>query len=75
MRRSALRHMAPGLLSLDDSDALTLDAASRAAPESGIDDHLDVVRSLQKIVPIHREVPVLYYFYDMPTSLMAEAPL
>ena len=73
MRRSALRHMAPGLLSLDDNDALALDAASRAAPESGIDDRLDVVRALQKIAPIHREVLVLYYFDDMPTALMAEA--
>lgn len=73
MRRSALRHMAPGLLSLDDDDELALNAASRAAPESGIDDRLDVVRALQKIAPIHREVLVLYYFDDMPTALMAQA--
>ena len=61
MRRSALRHMTPGLVSLDDSDELVMDAASRAAPDAGIDYQLDVVRALQKIAPIHREVLVLYY--------------
>lgn len=73
MRRSALRHMSPGLISLDDSDELTMDAASRAAPDAGIDDHLDAVRALRKIAPIHREVLVLHYFDDMPTALMAQA--
>ena len=73
MRRSALRHMTPGLISLDDSDELVMDAASRAAPDAGIDYQLDVVRALQKIAPIHREVLVLHYFDDMTTALMARA--
>lgn len=73
MRRCALRHMTPGLISLDDRDELAMDAASRAAPDAGIDDRLDVVRGLLKIAPIHREVLVLHYFDDMPTALMAQA--
>ena len=69
MRRSALRHMVPGPLSLDDSE----EAFHVAAPATGADDRLDVVRALTRIAPIHREVLVLYYFDDMPTARMAEA--
>ena len=69
MRRDALRHMVPGPQSLDDSE----EAADEAAPASGIDDRLDVVKALTRIAPIHREVLVLYYFDDMPTAKMAEA--
>ena len=69
MRRDALRHMVPGPQSLDDSE----EAASKAAPASGIDDRLDVVKALTRIAPIHREVLVLFYFDDMSTAKMAEA--
>jgi DNA-directed RNA polymerase specialized sigma24 family protein len=69
MRRDALRYMVPGPQSLDDSD----EAAGKAAPASGIDDRLDVVKALTRIAPIHREVLVLFYFDDMPTAKMAEA--
>ena len=69
MRRSALRHMVPGPLSLDEND----EALHVAAPVSGSDDRLDVVKALTRIAPIHREVLVLYYFDDMPTAQMAEA--
>ncbi len=68
MRRSALRHVAPGLLSLDADEM-----PESAAPDAGLDDRLDVVKALARIAPIHREVLVLYYFDDMPTALMAEA--
>ncbi|ODV14378.1 MAG: RNA polymerase subunit sigma-24 [Rubrivivax sp. SCN 70-15] len=68
MRRSALRHMAPGLLSLDADEM-----PEAPAPDAGLDDRLDVVKALARIAPIHREVLVLYYFDDMPTALMAEA--
>ena len=69
MRRSALRHMVPGPMSLDDSE----EAFQVAAPATGADDRLDVVKALTRIAPIHREVLVLYYFDDMPTARMAEA--
>lgn len=69
MRRNALRHMVPGPLSLDEND----EAFHVAAPASGSDDRLDVVKALTRIAPIHREVLVLYYFDDMPTAQMAEA--
>ena len=69
MRRDALRHMVPGPQSLDDDE----EAAGQAAPASGIDDRLDVVKALTRIAPIHREVLVLFYFDDMPTAKMAEA--
>ena len=68
MRRSALRHVAPGPRSLGDEDP-----PEPAAPDSHIDDRLDVVKALERIAPIHREVLVLYYFDDMPTAQMAEA--
>jgi RNA polymerase sigma-70 factor (ECF subfamily) len=68
MRRSALRHLAPGPQSLDDAGM-----PEQAAPDAGIDDRLDVVKALSRIAPIHREVLVLYYFDDMPTLQMAEA--
>ena len=68
MRRSALRHVAPGPRSLGDEDP-----PEQAAPDSHIDDRLDVVKALERIAPIHREVLVLYYFDDMPTAQMAEA--
>ncbi len=69
MRRSALRHLAPGLQPVDDEDALS----AEAAPDAGTDDRLDVLTALSRIAPIHREVLVLYYFDDMPTAQMAEA--
>jgi RNA polymerase sigma factor (sigma-70 family) len=69
MRRSALRHMVPGPLSLDENE----EALNVAAPLVDADDRLDVVKALTRIAPIHREVLVLYYFDDMPTARMAEA--
>jgi len=69
MRRSVFRHVTPYAQSLEDSDEADLGAA----PDSGIDDRLDVVKALGKIAPIHREVLVLHYFDDMPTAQIAEA--
>jgi RNA polymerase sigma factor (sigma-70 family) len=68
MRRSALRHLAPGpeQLAEDYQD-------DQPAAETNQDDRLDVVKALARIAPIHREVLVLYYFDDMPTAQMAEA--
>ena len=68
MRRHAFRHMVPGPVSIDDPDL-----PEPVAPETGLDDKLDVVKALARIAPIHREVLVLYYFDDMPTARMAEA--
>lgn len=68
MRRGALRHLTPGPQSLDDADL-----PEQEAPDAGLDDRLDVVKALSRIAPIHREVLVLYYFNDMPTTQMAEA--
>lgn len=68
MRRESLRQLAPGNQSMDD-EALP----EQAAPDTGLDDHLDVVKALARIAPIHREVLVLFYFDDMPTMQMAEA--
>lgn len=68
MRRSAFRYMAPESASTDE-DSL----AEQAAPDTGLDDRLDVVKALARIATIHREVLVLYYFDDMPTAQMAEA--
>ncbi len=68
MRRHAFRHMAPGLVSIEDHEL-----PEQAAPDAGLDDRLDVVKALTRIAPIHREVLVLYYFDDMPTAQMAEA--
>lgn len=69
MRRHALRHLAPMAVAIDD-DGRGYDAP---APDAGLDDQLDVVKALTRIAPIHREVLVLFYFDDMPTSQMAEA--
>ena len=68
MRRSALRHLTPGLQPLDDEDM-----PDQPAPDAGLDDRLDVVKALGRIAPINREVLVLYYFDDMPTAQIAEA--
>ena len=68
MRRSALRHLAPGPQPLEE-EAMS----EQAAPDGGLDDRLDVVKALSRIAPIHREVLVLYYFDDMPTAQMADA--
>lgn len=68
MRRNALRHLVPGPLSSDDA-ALP----EAAAPDTGLDDRLDIVKALTRIAPFHREVLVLFYFDDMPTAQMAEA--
>lgn len=70
MRRHAFRHMVPHTESLDTD---TLAAAERASDDHALDDHLDVVKALARIAPIHREVLVLFYFDDMPTAMMAEA--
>lgn len=69
MRRHALRHLVPGPQSLEDDD----EASGLPAPDSGLDNQLDVVKALTRIAPIHREVLVLFYFDDMPTAQMAEA--
>lgn len=69
MRRSVFRHLPPFTQSLDDSE----EAEWGEAPDTGIDNRLDVVKALSRIAPIHREVLVLYYFDDMPTALIAEA--
>jgi RNA polymerase sigma-70 factor (ECF subfamily) len=68
MRRSALRHLAPGPQSLEDADTI-----EHATTDAAVDDRLDVVKALSSIAPIHREVLVLYYFDDMATAEMAEA--
>ncbi|MEO7953718.1 MAG: RNA polymerase sigma factor [Polaromonas sp.] len=70
MRRHALRHLVPASQSLDSS---AYHSAEPAAPDAGLDDQLDVVKALGRIAPIHREVLVLFYFDDMPTTQMAEA--
>ena len=69
MRRSIFRHITPYAQSLEDSDETELGQA----PDSGIDNRLDVVKALSRIAPIHREVLVLHYFDDMPTAQIAEA--
>lgn len=69
MRRHALRYLVPGPQSLDDDD----EAHGLPAPDLGLDNQLDVVKALTRIAPIHREVLVLFYFDDMPTTQMAEA--
>ena len=71
MRRHALRHLVPGTQSFDSNTGD--DAFEQAAPDTGLDDQLDVVKALARIAPIHREVLVLFYFDDMPTAQMAEA--
>ncbi len=68
MRRSAYRYLVPATASLEE-----LDLPDEAAPVSGIDDRLDVVKALARIAPIHREALVLFYFDDMPTAQMAQA--
>lgn len=69
MRRSIFRHITPCTQSLEDSDEADLGQA----PDSGIDNRLDVVKALSRIAPIHREVLVLHYFDDMPTAQIADA--
>lgn len=69
MRRSLFRHLPPCTISLEDSD----EALWGEVPDAGIDNRLDVVKALSRIAPIHREVLVLHYFDDMPTSQIAEA--
>ncbi len=69
MRRSIFRHISPCAQSLEDSDEADL----LQAPDSGIDNRLDVVKALGRIAPIHREVLALHYFDDMPTAQIAEA--
>ena len=71
MRRSIFRHLPPypSQALSDHEDAME----GVAAPDSGIDNRLDVVKALSRIAPIHREVLVLHYFDDMPTAQIAEA--
>lgn len=69
MRRSVFRHITPCTQSLEDSDEADLGEA----PDTGVDDRLDVVKALGRIAPIHREVLVLHYFDEMPTAQIAEA--
>lgn len=70
MRRHAFRHFDPAQL-----QALPLqDSAEEGVNHhDALDAQLDVVKALGRIAPIHREVLVLYYFDDMPTTQMAEA--
>ncbi len=67
MRRSTFRYSG-GAISLDDARLVDEPTA-----DSGVDDHLDVVKALARLAPIHREVLVLFYFDDMPTADMAKA--
>jgi RNA polymerase sigma-70 factor (ECF subfamily) len=69
MRRSIFRHLPPLTQSLEDSD----ETEWGEAPDTRLDDRLDVVKALSRIAPIHREILVLHYFDDMPTAQIAEA--
>jgi RNA polymerase sigma-70 factor (ECF subfamily) len=69
MRRSILRYVNPCTQSIEDGD----DADWGQAPDTGINDRLDVVKALGRVSQIHREVLVLHYFDDMPTAQIAEA--
>lgn len=68
MRRGAFRYLSPNSIPLDD-----VALPDEPAPATGFDDRFDVVKALSRIAPIHREVLVLYYFDDMPTTQMAQA--
>ena len=72
MRRCAVRQRAPDTEPLDiNGDGEW--SHDHAADDPGNDDRLDVVKALGRLAPIHREVLVLYYFDDMPTTQMAQA--
>jgi len=72
MRRHVLRHVVPGThVAFDGHEGI--ETADPNPPDERLDDQLDVVQALTRIAPIHREVLVLFYFDDMPTSQMAEA--
>lgn len=73
MQCRALRHFTPGIISIDDDDSAYQSTYGVAAPESGQDNQLGVVRALTSIARIRREVLALFYFDDMPTAQMAEA--
>src|SRR5690606_9471296 len=72
MRRCAIRQQAPPTVPLEQGDDGEW-SHDRAADDPRSDDRLDVVKALGCLAPIHREVLILFYFDDMPTSQMAEA--
>jgi RNA polymerase sigma factor (sigma-70 family) len=69
MRRSLLRHISPATQSFEDRD----EAEWGEAPHTDISNRLDVVKALDRVALIHREVLVLHYFDDMSTAQIAEA--
>lgn len=73
LRREALRNIAlPSNGSAEAYDE-ALDDRSDGDGVRAIEQRLDVLRALQCLAPIHREVLTLFYFQDMPVAEMAIA--
>ena len=72
MRRHVLCHAAPGAPHAFNGHE-NLEQPNPHLPHGGLNDQLDVVQTLSRLAPIHREVLVLFFFDDMPTAQMAEA--
>ena len=73
LRREALRNIAlPGNRDAEAYDE-ALDERSDGDGVKAIEQRLDVLRALQCLAPIHREVLTLFYFQDMPIAEMAIA--
>jgi len=73
LRREALRNIAlPGIGDAEAYDE-ALDERCDGDGVKAIEQRLDVLRALQRLAPIHREVLTLFYFQDMPVAEMALA--
>jgi len=73
LRREAFRNLAPSANPPVGPDEEGIDERVGNDPIAIADQRIDVLRAMQRLAAIHREVLTLFYFEDMPVAEMALA--
>ena len=73
LRREAFRNLAPSANPPVGPDEEGIDERVGNDPIAIADQRIDILRAMQELAAIHREVLTLFYFEDMPVAEMALA--
>ena len=73
LRREAFRNLAPSALAAVEPYDEGMDERVGSDAIAAFDQRMDILRAMQSLPAIHREVLTLFYFEDMPVAEMALA--
>jgi RNA polymerase sigma factor (sigma-70 family) len=73
LRREAFRNLAPSAVTAGEPYDEGIDERVGSDAIAAADQRMDILRAMQSLPAIHREVLTLFYFEDMPVSEMALA--